>query len=65
MARAAWEDGAVKVVYTLRHRMHHPQRELEASGFQEPFENPERADDRHEHASLSPAPTSTIRVEPL
>ncbi len=34
----------MKVVYTLRHRLHHPQRELEASGFQEPYEHPERAE---------------------
>jgi acetoin utilization deacetylase AcuC-like enzyme len=34
----------VKVVYSLRHRAHHPQRELESSGFQEPFERPERAE---------------------
>jgi acetoin utilization deacetylase AcuC-like enzyme len=34
----------VKVVYTLRHRLHHPQREFEASGFQEPLEHPGRAE---------------------
>jgi acetoin utilization deacetylase AcuC-like enzyme len=34
----------VKVVYTLRHRLHAPERELEASGFQEPFEHPGRAE---------------------
>ena len=34
----------MKVVYTLRHRLHHPQRELEASGFQDPLEHPERAE---------------------
>lgn len=34
----------VKVVYSLRHRAHHPQREFESSGFQEPFEHPERAE---------------------
>jgi acetoin utilization deacetylase AcuC-like enzyme len=34
----------VKVVYTLRHRLHHPQRELEASTFQEPLEHPGRAE---------------------
>ena len=34
----------MKVVYSLRHRAHHPQREFESSGFQEPFENPERAE---------------------
>jgi acetoin utilization deacetylase AcuC-like enzyme len=42
--RAAWEDGAVKVVYTLRHRLHHPEREIEAGREQEPFEHPERAE---------------------
>jgi acetoin utilization deacetylase AcuC-like enzyme len=34
----------VKVVYTLRHRLHHPERELESSGFQEPYEHPGRAE---------------------
>ena len=34
----------MKVVYSLRHRAHHPERELEASGFQEPFEHPGRAE---------------------
>ena len=34
----------MKVVYTLRHRLHHPQQELESSGFQEPFEHPGRAE---------------------
>jgi acetoin utilization deacetylase AcuC-like enzyme len=34
----------VKVVYTLRHRLHHPEREFEASGFQEPYEHPGRAE---------------------
>jgi acetoin utilization deacetylase AcuC-like enzyme len=34
----------MKVVYTLRHRLHHPQREFEASGFQEPLEHPQRAE---------------------
>ena len=34
----------MKAVYTLRHRLHHPQRELEASDFQEPLEHPERAE---------------------
>ena len=43
-AIARWHDGRVKVVYSLRHRAHHPQREFESSGFQEPFENPERAE---------------------
>jgi acetoin utilization deacetylase AcuC-like enzyme len=34
----------VKVVYTLRHRLHHPEREIESSRFQEPFEHPGRAE---------------------
>ncbi len=34
----------MKVVYSLRHRAHHPQHEFESSGFQEPFEHPERAE---------------------
>jgi acetoin utilization deacetylase AcuC-like enzyme len=34
----------VKVVYTLRHRLHHPEREIESSRFQEPYEHPERAE---------------------
>ncbi len=34
----------MKVVYTLRHRLHHPQCEFEAGGFQEPLEHPERAE---------------------
>jgi acetoin utilization deacetylase AcuC-like enzyme len=34
----------VKAVYTLRHRLHHPQRELETSDFHEPLEHPERAE---------------------
>ena len=34
----------MKVVYTLRHRAHHPERELEDSRFQEPFEHPGRAE---------------------
>lgn len=34
----------MKVVYSLRHRAHHPQREFEASGFQEPYETPARAE---------------------
>ena len=34
----------MKVVYTLRHRLHHPERELEGSSFQEPFEHPGRAE---------------------
>jgi acetoin utilization deacetylase AcuC-like enzyme len=36
--------GGVKVVYTLRHRLHHPERELEGSRFQDPFEHPGRAE---------------------
>lgn len=39
-----WHDDGVKVVYSLRHRAHHPQREFESSDFQEPFESPERAE---------------------
>lgn len=35
---------AVKVVYTLRHRAHHPEAELEDSRFQPPFEHPGRAE---------------------
>lgn len=35
---------AVKVVYTLRHRAHHPEAELEDSRFQSPFEHPGRAE---------------------
>jgi acetoin utilization deacetylase AcuC-like enzyme len=34
----------MKVVYTLRHRHHHPLREFEGSGFQEPHEHPGRAE---------------------
>jgi acetoin utilization deacetylase AcuC-like enzyme len=34
----------VKVVYTLRHRLHHPEREIERSRFQPPFEHPGRAE---------------------
>jgi acetoin utilization deacetylase AcuC-like enzyme len=34
----------VKVVYTLRHRLHHPLQEIESSGIQEPFEHPGRAE---------------------
>jgi acetoin utilization deacetylase AcuC-like enzyme len=34
----------VNVVYTLRHRLHHPQQEFETSRFQAPFEHPERAE---------------------
>ena len=34
----------MKVVYTLRHRLHHPQQELESSLFHDPFEHPGRAE---------------------
>ncbi len=34
----------MKVVYTLRHRLHHPQFELENGALQEPFEHPGRAE---------------------
>jgi acetoin utilization deacetylase AcuC-like enzyme len=34
----------VKVVYTLRHRLHHPEHELEGGRLQEPFEHPGRAE---------------------
>ncbi|HEY5663923.1 MAG TPA: histone deacetylase family protein [Ilumatobacter sp.] len=34
----------MKVVYTLRHRLHHPERELEQGRLQEPFEHPGRAE---------------------
>jgi acetoin utilization deacetylase AcuC-like enzyme len=34
----------VKVVYTLRHRLHHPEQEFEHSRFQEPYEVPERVE---------------------
>jgi acetoin utilization deacetylase AcuC-like enzyme len=34
----------VRVVYTLRHRLHHPQHEFEASNIQEPLEHPGRAE---------------------
>jgi acetoin utilization deacetylase AcuC-like enzyme len=34
----------VKVVYTLRHRHHHPRVEVEAGALQEPFEHPGRAE---------------------
>ena len=34
----------MKVVYTLRHRLHHPERELERSRLQPPFEHPGRAE---------------------
>jgi acetoin utilization deacetylase AcuC-like enzyme len=34
----------VKVVYTLRHRLHHPEQEFEHSRFQKPFEIPERVE---------------------
>ncbi len=34
----------MKVVYSLRHRSHHPQFELENGALQEPFEHPGRAE---------------------
>ena len=34
----------MKVVYTLRHRLHHPEQEIEGGGLQEPFEHPGRAE---------------------
>ena len=34
----------MKVVYTLRHRLHHPEHEIEAGRVQEPFEHPGRAE---------------------
>jgi acetoin utilization deacetylase AcuC-like enzyme len=34
----------VKVVYTLRHRLHHPEHEIEGGRVQEPFEHPGRAE---------------------
>ncbi|MFZ8997469.1 MAG: histone deacetylase family protein [Ilumatobacteraceae bacterium] len=34
----------MKVVYSLRHRHHHPRLELEAGALQEPFEHPGRAE---------------------
>lgn len=34
----------MKVVYTLRHRLHHPEHEFEASRFQPPLEHPGRAE---------------------
>lgn len=34
----------MKVVYTLRHRLHHPQHEFEGSNVQEPLEHPGRAE---------------------
>lgn len=34
----------MKVVYSLRHRAHHPEREFEDARFQEPFEHPGRAE---------------------
>jgi len=34
----------VKVVYTLRHRHHHPRAEVEGGAIQEPFEHPGRAE---------------------
>lgn len=37
-------DGLVKVLYSLRHRHHHPEREFENAAFQEPHEHPQRAE---------------------
>lgn len=37
-------DRSVTVVASERHRGHDPEREIESSGFQAPFENPRRAD---------------------
>ncbi len=34
----------MKVVYTLRHRMHHPEQEVEGGQLQDPFEHPGRAE---------------------
>ncbi|MEX2625401.1 MAG: hypothetical protein WD225_00870, partial [Ilumatobacteraceae bacterium] len=34
----------MKIVYTLRHRLHHPEQEIEASRLQPPFEHPGRAE---------------------
>ncbi len=34
----------MKVVYTLRHRLHHPEQEVEGGRLQEPFEHPGRAE---------------------
>ncbi|NNE11532.1 MAG: histone deacetylase family protein [Ilumatobacter sp.] len=34
----------MKVVYTLRHRLHHPEQEIEGGRLQEPFEHPGRAE---------------------
>ena len=34
----------MKVVYTLRHRLHHPEHEVEGGKAQEPFEHPGRAE---------------------
>lgn len=34
----------MKVVYTLRHRLHHPEQEIEGGRVQVPFEHPERAE---------------------
>lgn len=34
----------MKVVYTLRHRLHHPEHEMEAGRLQTPFEHPGRAE---------------------
>ena len=38
------EPRCVKVFASARHRLHHPEHELEASWFQEPFEHPGRAE---------------------
>jgi acetoin utilization deacetylase AcuC-like enzyme len=38
------DDGRVKVVYTLRHRHHHPEYELSVTGFNAPLEHPDRAE---------------------
>lgn len=34
----------MKVVYTLRHRMHHPEQEVEGGRLQDPYEHPGRAE---------------------
>ena len=34
----------MKVVYTLRHRLHHPEQEVEGGRLQDPFEHPGRAE---------------------
>jgi acetoin utilization deacetylase AcuC-like enzyme len=45
----------VQVVFSLRHQAHHPQREFESSGFQEPFERPERAEFIREALAADPS----------